>query len=118
MDVLEEHDGINILLLNPNISRMNGFQVLQSLKEDQRYRKLRTIILTDSDGLAQAVKGLELGAVDYIRKPLQKELLKSRIEVHAALLRAGQAPEQQLEVPPLTFDMLFNQAPIGIAICI
>ena len=37
MDVLEEHDGINILLLNPNISRMNGFQVLQSLKEDQRY---------------------------------------------------------------------------------
>jgi putative two-component system response regulator len=92
MDVLEEHDGINILLLNPNISRMNDFQVLQSLKENQRYRKLRTIILTDSDELDQAVKGLELGAVDYIRKPLQKELLKSRIEVHAALLRAGQAP--------------------------
>jgi len=85
---------------------MNDFQVLQSLKENQRYRKLRTIILTDSDELDQAVKGLELGAVDYIRKPLQKELLKSRIEVHAALLRAGQAPEQQLEVPPLTFDML------------
>jgi PAS domain S-box-containing protein len=116
IDVLEEHDGINILLLNPNTSRMNDFQVLQSLKENQRYRKLRTIILTDSDELDQAVKGLELGAVDYIRKPIQKELLKSRIEVHAALLRAGQAPEQQLEVPPLTFDMLFNQAPIGIAI--
>ena len=102
--------------MNPNISRMNGFQVLQSLKEDQRYRKLRTIILTDSDGLAQAVKGLELGAADYIRKPIQKELLKSRIDVHAALLRAEQVPKQHLDVPPPTFDMLFNQAPIGIAI--
>ena len=42
--------------------------------------------------------------------------LKARIDVHAALLRAEEALRKQLEEQTLTFDMLFEQAPIGIAI--
>jgi CheY-like chemotaxis protein len=60
MRVLEEHDGINLLILDLNMPNMNGFQVLESLKEDERFRKLRTIILTNYDELDNEIKGLSL----------------------------------------------------------
>ena len=116
MRMLEEHDGINLLMLDLNMPNMNGFQVLEALKEDERFRKLRTIILTNYDELDNEIKGLKLGAVDYIRKPIHMESLKVRIDVHVALLRAEQALEKQLDEKTLTFDLIFNQAPIGIAI--
>lgn len=98
MGVLEEQEGINLLLLDLNMPNMNGFQVLASLKEDRRYRKLRTIILTNYDELDNEIKGLKLGAVDYIRKPLQMDSLRARIDVHVALLKAEQAIKQQIAI--------------------
>lgn len=58
---------------------------------------------------------MKLGAVDYIRKPIHSASLKARIDVHVELLRAEQAREQ-LHEKALTFDMIFEQAPIVIAI--
>ena len=114
--VLKAHDGINLLILDLNMPNMNGFQVLEILKEDERYRKLRTIILTNYDELENEMKGLKHGAVDYIRKPIHMDSLRARIDVHVALLRAEHALEQKLDEQTLTFDMIFDQAPIGIAI--
>ena len=95
---------------------MDGFQVLEALQKDERFKGLRTIILTNYDELDNEIKGLRLGAVDYIRKPIHMDSLKARIEVHVALLQAKQALEQQLDNQVLTFAMIFDQAPIGIAI--
>jgi PAS domain S-box-containing protein len=114
--MLQEHEGINLLILDLNMPNMNGFQVLEFLKEDERFRKLRTIILTNYDELDNEIKGLKLGAVDYIRKPIQMESLRARIDVHVALLRAEEALKQRLDEQTITFDMIFDQAPIGIAI--
>ncbi|HHV71447.1 MAG TPA: response regulator, partial [Clostridia bacterium] len=68
MRVLEEDDEISLLILDLNMPNMNGFQVLEFLKGEERFRKLRTIILTNSGELEDEIKGLGLGAVDYIRK--------------------------------------------------
>ena len=114
--ILEEHDGINLLILDLNMPNKDGFQVLEYLKENERYSNLRTIILTIYDELENEIKGLRLGAIDYIRKPIQMDSLKARIDVHTALIRAEEALKQQLNEQILTFDMLFEQAPIGIAI--
>jgi PAS domain S-box-containing protein len=95
---------------------MNSFQILMSLKENERFRKIRTIILTNQDEPENEVKGLNLGAVDYIRKPINIDSLKARIDVHVAILSAEQALEQQLDDQIRTFDVIFNQVPIGIAI--
>jgi CheY-like chemotaxis protein len=116
LQVLEEHDGINLLILDLNMPNMNGFQVLEFLKEDERFRKLRTIILTNYDESENEIKGLKLGAVDYIRKPIHMDSLKARIDVHVALLHAEEALEQKLDEQLLTIDMILDQAPIGIAI--
>lgn len=114
--ILEEHDGINLLILDLNMPKMNGFEVLEYLKKNDRYRNLRTVILTIYDELDNEIKVLKLGAIDYIRKPIQMDSLKARIDVHAALLRAEEALRKQLDEQTMTFDMLFEQAPIGITI--
>lgn len=95
MRLLEEDEGINLLLLDLNTPKINGVQVLESLKKNARFRKLCTIILTDHDALENESKGLKLGAVDYIRKPIQIDSLKARINLHLALLRAQQRLERQ-----------------------
>lgn len=116
MRMLEDHDGINLLILDLSLPDMNSSQVLMFLKENECFRKIRTIILTNQDEPENEVKGLNLGAVDYIRKPINIDSLKARIDVHVAILSAEQALEQQLDDQIRTFDVIFNQVPIGIAI--
>ncbi len=116
MRMLQEHDGINLMILDLNMPNMDGFQVLEALKEDERYRKLRTIILTNYEELDNEIKGLKLGAVDYVRKPIHMESLRARIDVHATLLRVEHRLERQLDEQSLTLDQVLEQAPIGIAI--
>jgi DNA-binding response OmpR family regulator len=94
--VLEENDGINLLILDLNLPDNGGFEVLEFLKGKERFRKLRTIILTSHDELDNEIKGLQLGAVDYIRKPIQMNSLKARVDVHVALLLAEHALEKQM----------------------
>lgn len=116
MQMLKEHRDINLIILDLNMPNMNGFQVLEALYEDDEFRGIRTIILTNYDELDNEIRGLRLGAVDYIRKPIHMASLRARIEVHASLLRAKKALEQRLDDQTMTFEMIFEQAPIGIAI--
>ncbi|WKY48681.1 response regulator [Eubacteriaceae bacterium ES3] len=82
---LEKTPDIDLMILDLNMPVMNGFEVLQRLGDESRYPQLRTIILTNYDEIDNEVKGLELGAVDYIRKPLNMESLKIRINIHIRL---------------------------------
>ncbi len=114
MRILEAHDGIDLLILDLHMPNMDGFKVLESLKGNERYNKLITIILAEA--LDDEINGLKLGAADYIRKPIRVDLLKARIDVHIALLCAQHAYKHQRDEQTLIFDMIFEQAPIGIAI--
>ncbi len=116
MRVLEEQDGISIVLLDLNMPNMNGFQVLEAMRNDARFKKIRTLILTDNDKPENEIMGLRMGATDYIRKPIHMDSLRARIELHAALLQAQHVLEQQLAEQMISFDMIFDQSPIGIVI--
>lgn len=107
---------IDLIILDVNMPNMDGFEVLRILKSDNRYKQMRTIILTNYDELENEIRGLKLGAVDYIRKPIHMDALKIRIEIHLELLRIQKLLEQNLYENTLTFDTIFQQAPIGIAI--
>ena len=78
LHTLEEHEEINLMILDLNMPNMDGFQLLEALKANDRYKNLRTIILTNYDELDNEIKGLKHGAVDYIRKPIQMDSLKAR----------------------------------------
>ncbi len=107
---------IDLIILDVNMPNMDGFEVLGALNSDDRCKHLRTIILTNYDELDNEIKGLKLGAVDYIRKPVHMDALKVRIETHLELLRIQKLLEHNLYEHSLTFDTIFQQAPIGIAI--
>lgn len=116
MEIINDHNDIDLVILDLNMPRMDGFQVLEKLRSEARYSGMRTIILTNYDEIDNEIKGLKLGAIDYIRKPINMESLKARIEVHAELLRIKRQFEKKLHDQSITFDTIFLQAPIGIAI--
>lgn len=118
MQIINENDDINLLILDLNMPNMDGFEVLTKLRDNIRYNNIRTIILTNYNELDNEIRGLKLGAVDYIRKPIHMESLKVRIDVHVALLRAEYNLRQRLSMQGITFEQVFNQAPVGIAISV
>jgi len=98
MACIEENPDIDILILDINMPRMNGFEVLEALRDHPAYRKIATLILTNYDEIDNEMRGLDLGAVDYIRKPLNIRSLLKRVELHIKLKNARDELEQQNNV--------------------
>ncbi len=60
-----------IVLLDMKLPLMNGFEVLHTLKTDDTYKTIPVIMLTTSSNAEDVKKALELGANDYITKPIK-----------------------------------------------
>ena len=88
MEILKTDPTIDIMLLDLNMPRMNGYEVLDELARSGIGARMSTLILTNSDEIESEIKGLEMGALDYIRKPLNFLSLRKRIEVHINLRNA------------------------------
>ena len=69
----------DVIILDVMLPRMNGFEILTSL----RRQKIETpiLLLTAKDSIPDKVKGLDLGADDYMTKPFSPEELLARIRV-------------------------------------
>ncbi len=94
MESLKQDPEIGIMILDLNMPRMNGYEVLEVMGHHPEYKKIATLILTNYDEIDNEIRGLELGAVDYIRKPLNFRSLRKRIELHSNLVGARKALEQ------------------------
>ena len=72
-------DRYDLLLLDITMPEMDGFQVLEHLKADVQLRDLPVIVTSALEGLENVVRCIELGAEDYLTKPVNPVLLKARI---------------------------------------
>ena len=86
LEIVATSQPIDLILLDLHMPRLDGFGVLAALQE--RKCEIPVIILTNLDEINNEIHGLELGAVDYIRKPLNFLSLRKRIEVHLRLRNA------------------------------
>jgi two-component system, response regulator len=59
-----------VVLLDLNLPRVNGLQVLERIRAEERSRMLPVVILTSSDEERDVIKGYSLGANSYVRKPV------------------------------------------------
>ena len=75
-------DKPDLLLLDLVMPDLDGFEVLRAIREDSRYRDLKVIILTGVSGNDQEIQSLELGAVDFLTKPVDLRVLHARIWRH------------------------------------
>lgn len=96
----------DLTILDLSLPRLDGFEVLRRLR--QRGDKVPVLILTARDGLQDRVKGLDLGADDYIAKPFELAELEARVR---ALIRRGQfGASAQLTQGRLTLDTAGRRA--------
>jgi len=69
----------DLILLDVQMPQMDGFEVCRRLKNDSRTMEISVIFLTGATSAEEKVKGLELGAVDYITKPFDPAELRARV---------------------------------------
>ena len=70
----------DLLLLDMEMPEMDGFAVLEQLVRDPRLRDLPVIVTSSLEGVDHVVRCVELGAADYLIKPVNPVLLKARID--------------------------------------
>jgi len=69
----------NLILLDLNLPRMDGREVLARIKEDVSLRLIPTVVLTTSDAEADIVKSYELQANCYLSKPVQLDAFENLV---------------------------------------
>jgi two-component system, OmpR family, response regulator QseB len=99
-------DDFDLVLLDLGLPDMDGFDVLEQLRE--KGEKVPVLILSARDELADKVAGLERGADDYVTKPFKFEELLARIRVRLRSTGAGE--ETHLESDGVSLDLRTRRA--------
>jgi len=103
----EEH--YDLIVLDISLPGIDGFEVLRTLRKQQQGGSI--LILTAHDSEADRVRGLDLGADDYVSKPFSLPELEARIR---ALIRRSQTVRSpRMHFGSLSVDVVGRQARIG-----
>lgn len=76
-----------LILLDVKMPGMNGFEVCQRIKADEKSSGIPILFLSALDEIEDKVKGFTVGAVDFITKPFQVEEVLVRVDTHLTLSR-------------------------------
>jgi sigma-B regulation protein RsbU (phosphoserine phosphatase) len=85
----------DLILLDIMMPGIDGFEVCRRLKADATTSPIPVIFLSALDEIADKVKGLKLGAVDYVSKPFQAEEVIARVNTHLTIHRLSRAVKEQ-----------------------
>ena len=85
----------DLILLDEVMPNMNGYDVCRHLKENQITKDVPIIFLSVIDEVSEKVKAFNLGAFDYITKPLQAEEVLARVENQLAIKKLQTQLKQQ-----------------------
>lgn len=77
----------DLILLDIVMPGLDGYEVCRRLKQDEVLADVPVIFTTGLDGLDDEARGLSLGAIDYVTKPIQPEILRRRVSNHLEMKR-------------------------------
>ena len=78
-------DPPDLILLDVVMPDMDGHAVCERLKSDEATRNIPVIFVTSHNDAQQETRGLELGAVDFIAKPVNPAVVRARVKTHLTL---------------------------------
>jgi DNA-binding response OmpR family regulator len=85
----------DLILLDVMMPEMDGFEVCRRLKATPELAVIPVIFLSAADDAQNVVNGLELGAVDYVTKPANPTVLKTRVRTHLTRTKAFEELKRQ-----------------------
>ncbi|MFQ6003755.1 MAG: PleD family two-component system response regulator, partial [Candidatus Zixiibacteriota bacterium] len=88
----------HLIILEIDLPGMDGYEICKKIKADSKTRLIPVMFLTEKREMEDKIKGLRLGAIDYLTKPFQREELLAR--VHNVLHTCGaliQPPQKELK---------------------
>lgn len=90
-----KYDHPDIILLDVLMPGMDGFETCRRLKASRKTKDIPVIFMTALADTADKVKGFNVGAVDYVTKPLQYEEVKARVKTHLMIQRLQKHLEEK-----------------------
>ena len=92
----------DLILLDIVMPDLDGYDVCKMLKQDDKTMHIPVIFVTGLGSTTEEVKGFELGAVDYIKKPFRPVIVKARIKTHIQLKRKSDLLDRLASIDGLT----------------
>lgn len=89
------NDRPDLILLDINMPDMDGFEVCQRLKADERTKDIPVIFISALTETLDKIRAFGVGGVDYVTKPFQFEEVYARVKTHLNLKRAQQMVEEK-----------------------
>ena len=88
----------DIILLDIMMPGMDGYEVCRRLKSDAKTQDIPVIFVTSMSEVEDETKGLEVGAIDYITKPIRSPIVQARVKSHIELKEAREFLKNQNEI--------------------
>ena len=117
-DALEiaRQESVDLILLDVVMPEMDGYEICKRLKANPETKKIPIIFVTSMGEMDDETKGLELGAIDYMIKPVRTPIVKARVQNHLELKKHRDFLENLCLVDGLTgvwnrryFDVLLDK---------
>lgn len=87
----------DLILLDVEMPGATGYEICQLLKEDPTTARIPVIFLTGRVEPSEQLEGLDVGAVDYLTKPINGRLLMARVRIHLGLANRQAELERQVQ---------------------
>ena len=102
LTILAQEQKPDLILLDVMMPEMDGYEVCRQIKNNETIKDIPIIFLTAKEAVWDQQLGFNLGAVDYITKPIQMPLLLARVAVHIRLKLKSDRLEQLAMLDSLT----------------
>ena len=95
---LVEKERPDLILLDVMMPGLTGYEVCERLKKENQFKSIPIIFITALNDPDDEAKGLNLGAVDYISKPISPAVVKARVKTHLSLVDVEELRRTRLQV--------------------
>lgn len=85
LQVVQKNPNIDLILLDVMMPEMDGYEVCRQLKNQMATASIPVIFVTAKGETDDEALGFDLGAVDYITKPISPSIVKKRVQIHLSL---------------------------------
>lgn len=100
-----ESEDFDLLLLDIMMPRMDGFGVLEKMRDSAKLRHTPVIVITGLDDVRDAVRCIEMGAEDFLSRPIELSLLKARVDACLERKRLREKVLAQFFTPKLAREI-------------